>query len=255
MKRKETIKMKKTIITAIITTVAVAAITVSALAAARDTTIQAILSPGITIKYNGEPRTMKDANGDVVYPLLYNGTTYLPVRAVSEMLGLPVNWVNETRTVELGKSNQPKSLLDATDAGVKGSTSSMGKWEKVLNKDELPFSRDDYGNKTAQHTEAIKASAYYNWQTKTVFALDRKYSTLGFTAYNCSEYTAAVQITDNATKAVLWSDTLEPGTSIFVSDVNISRTTEVEFSDSLQNAPVSAGLYYDVVYICDPLVY
>ena len=248
-------KMKKIIISALITTAAIAAIAVSALAVARDTTIQAILSPGITIKYNGETRTMKDVNGDVVYPILYNGTTYLPVRAVSEMLGLPVNWVNETRTVELGKSNQPKSLLDATDTGVKGSPGSTAKWEKVLNRDELPFSLDDYGNRSARHNEAIKASTYYTWQTKTAFTLVRSYSALSFTAYNCTEYTAAMQILDNVTKAVLWSYTLEPGENIYVSDVNISRTAEIELAVSLQNAPVSAGNYYDVVYICDPLVH
>ncbi|MCD8090542.1 MAG: NPCBM/NEW2 domain-containing protein [Clostridiales bacterium] len=35
-------------------------------------------------------------------PFIYNGTTYLPVRAVAEALGKEVNWVGETSTVYLG---------------------------------------------------------------------------------------------------------------------------------------------------------
>ena len=36
-----------------------------------------------TIRYNGETQTLFDANKNRVYPITYNGTTYLPVRAVS----------------------------------------------------------------------------------------------------------------------------------------------------------------------------
>jgi len=247
--------MKKTIITAIITTLAIAALCSVALAAARDTTIQAVLSPGITIRYNGEIQAMKDANGDAVHPILYNGTTYLPVRAVSNMLDLPVNWVNETRTVELGKSNQPKSLLDVTDAGKKTTSGNTSHWQKILNRDELPSKRDDFGNRASAHNEAIKTDYIFSWQqTKTVYNLDRKYSELSFTAYNLAEYPANIQIIDNMTKAVLWSYTLEPGASIYISDVNISRTTEIELAASLPDAPVSTGHHNNAVYICDPLV-
>ena len=65
--------------------------------------ITAQLDPGITVKYNGEVQTMTDAAGNTVYPVSYNGTTYLPVRAVSNMLGVVVDWDGETQTVLLRK--------------------------------------------------------------------------------------------------------------------------------------------------------
>lgn len=59
---------------------------------------------GISVTLNGEKQELKDANGNPVYTMVHEGTTYLPVRAVCGLAGLEVNWNDETRTVELGKS-------------------------------------------------------------------------------------------------------------------------------------------------------
>ena len=64
----------------------------------------------IKISVNGEIVTPRDANGNVVEPFIYNGTTYLPVRAVSSMLGNDVFWDNSTKTVNISSSN---ALVDA----------------------------------------------------------------------------------------------------------------------------------------------
>lgn len=37
-------------------------------------------------------------------PVVINGRTYLPVRALSEAMGVPINWNEELRRVELGKA-------------------------------------------------------------------------------------------------------------------------------------------------------
>lgn len=42
-----------------------------------------------------------DVNGNVVTPILKDGTTYLPVRAIGLAFGKTVNWDNETKTVIL----------------------------------------------------------------------------------------------------------------------------------------------------------
>jgi transglutaminase-like putative cysteine protease len=44
----------------------------------------------------------KDANGAVVEPFISNGTTYLPVRAVAEVLGKEVSWDSGTNSVYIG---------------------------------------------------------------------------------------------------------------------------------------------------------
>jgi hypothetical protein len=46
----------------------------------------------------------KDVNGQTVYPVIFNGTTYLPVRAVSALMDEPVEWDAPSKTVFIGKT-------------------------------------------------------------------------------------------------------------------------------------------------------
>lgn len=61
----------------------------------------------IKVTLNGQVVSLVDANGTPVEPFAINGTTYLPVRAVSSALGLEVGWDGTTNTVILNdqKSN------------------------------------------------------------------------------------------------------------------------------------------------------
>jgi len=43
----------------------------------------------------------KDANGTVVEPFIYNGTTYMPVRGTANLAGMDVTWDGETKSVYL----------------------------------------------------------------------------------------------------------------------------------------------------------
>lgn len=95
-------KIKKSALTLALALAIVFGMMVGANAADTLKTITASLNYGITIKYNGNVQEMKDANGNRVYPISYEGTTYLPVRAVSNMLGIEVNWDGPTNTVWLG---------------------------------------------------------------------------------------------------------------------------------------------------------
>lgn len=45
----------------------------------------------------------KDSAGKQIEPFIYNGTTYLPVRAVGEAIGKKVDWDGTTQTVYLGE--------------------------------------------------------------------------------------------------------------------------------------------------------
>lgn len=55
----------------------------------------------IKITLDGEQITPTDANGVVVEPFIIDGTTYLPVRAVADAMGLSANWDANTNTVGL----------------------------------------------------------------------------------------------------------------------------------------------------------
>ena len=92
--------------------VMVCSLMVSAGAAEAQEEISAYLSYDITVTYNGEAQTMTDAAGNTVYPVSYNGTTYLPVRAVSNMLGVAVEWDGTTQTVILSDSTDGRTVAE-----------------------------------------------------------------------------------------------------------------------------------------------
>lgn len=47
---------------------------------------------GIDIKVDGSRRLWADANGNEVQPFVYNGTTFVPLRAVADVLGIAVSY-------------------------------------------------------------------------------------------------------------------------------------------------------------------
>ncbi|MCH5188390.1 MAG: hypothetical protein J1F63_08285 [Oscillospiraceae bacterium] len=75
----------------------------------------AALAEGEDIKVylDGKLIALTDANGDPVTPVVIDGTTYLPVRAISNALDLNVSWNDNTRSVYL--SSGKGSTIIATD--------------------------------------------------------------------------------------------------------------------------------------------
>lgn len=63
----------------------------------------------ISVSLDGVKLDLKDAKGNPVEPFMFDGTNYLPVRALSEALGLNVAWDGSTNTVVL---TSPKTTLD-----------------------------------------------------------------------------------------------------------------------------------------------
>lgn len=67
----------------------------------------------IKLVVDGVPITPKDTNGSNIEPFIYNGTTYLPIRAVGEAIGKQVTWDGVTKTVYLGETpNKGQYLVD-----------------------------------------------------------------------------------------------------------------------------------------------
>lgn len=46
----------------------------------------------ISVTLDGEKLDLRDAKGNAVEPFMFEGTNYLPVRALAESLGLSVSW-------------------------------------------------------------------------------------------------------------------------------------------------------------------
>lgn len=81
--------------------------------AASNTKTIEVLYNSIKIYVDGVKIDPKDPNGNTVEPFIYNGTTYLPVRAVGEAIGKTVTWDGTTQSVYLGaKAGEKQALLD-----------------------------------------------------------------------------------------------------------------------------------------------
>lgn len=76
-------------------------IAIGAYAATAVQEITAQLRPDFVIEIDGEEREFYNVNGERVYPILYDGTTYLPVRAIGEIMDKKVYWFEDEKRIEL----------------------------------------------------------------------------------------------------------------------------------------------------------
>ncbi len=72
-------------------------------ASAKDVTVQ--VRSDFTIVIDGQEQTFKTSGGKAIYPLLYDGSTYLPLRAIGQIMDKDVAWEQESKTITL-TSNQ-----------------------------------------------------------------------------------------------------------------------------------------------------
>lgn len=108
----------------------------------------------IKICVDGVQMTPKDSAGKELEPFIYNGTTYLPVRAVAEAVGKDVTWDSSTSTVYIGKSGVTKYLGQQITAYQKGLNVSEG---------TVTMGGTKYTNSVWRNTSNSRAySAYYN---------------------------------------------------------------------------------------------
>ncbi|MCL2388193.1 MAG: copper amine oxidase N-terminal domain-containing protein [Defluviitaleaceae bacterium] len=94
-------KVVKGYVAGVITTILLIAFATSAYAAARTQSISVTYN-NIRLVINGTHVIPRDAQGNVVEPFIFGGTTFLPVRAVAEALGEEVRWDGNTQTVYVG---------------------------------------------------------------------------------------------------------------------------------------------------------
>ena len=61
-----------------------------------------VIMNGIKIYWDGVEKTLTDANGNKVEPMIYQGTTYVPLRAMSNLMGKEVDWNQSEMAVYVG---------------------------------------------------------------------------------------------------------------------------------------------------------
>ena len=104
-----------------------AAGTLTTAAGAVTTSAAAQLSPNVSIVVDGTSRTFYNASGEEVHPILCDGVTYLPLRAVGELMDKNVNWDQANLTVSLSGQRTAADVRGTPDrdAGVRDVTVSL----------------------------------------------------------------------------------------------------------------------------------
>ncbi|WP_265445926.1 copper amine oxidase N-terminal domain-containing protein [Acetivibrio straminisolvens] len=63
--------------------------------------VDATANDNIKIYYNGELQAFTDTDGSKISPVIINGRTYLPLRAISELVGVDIEWDGNTQSIYL----------------------------------------------------------------------------------------------------------------------------------------------------------
>ncbi|MFB7157033.1 stalk domain-containing protein [Lysinibacillus sp. NPDC056232] len=58
---------------------------------------------GISLYVDEKLTILKDAKGNVVEPIVYDGTTYLPIRGISSVFGKDIKWDSKKSAIYIGK--------------------------------------------------------------------------------------------------------------------------------------------------------
>lgn len=205
-------------------TVAAVALAVGVAAGGVVENINAELHRGLQVIIDGEVQTFYDANGQTVYPIMYNGTTYLPLRAIGGVMGKPVAWDGETETVILGEKDAWHSVVAMPEKG----DGAYG--AKIIDVNHLTF---PYGELQEPRTYAngIRLESVNSADKEFSVKLDDAYAVMSVTLHNpqSSESAAKMEIRDKKTDIVLLSQTLEPGQFFEAQDVNLNNTDELIF--------------------------
>jgi hypothetical protein len=119
---------------------------------------------GVQININGTVIIPKDADGDAVKPFTYNGTLYLPIRALANAFGEPVQWDGTTNSVYIGTYS--KSLfVSPTGSDVTGSGSLNKPWQTIAKARD--FIRQINGNMASDIVVYLRGGTYTQMNTIT----------------------------------------------------------------------------------------
>ncbi len=121
----------------------------------------------------------KDATGNVVEPINYNGTIYLPLRAIGQAIGKSVTWDGKNNSAYIGKYNstKPSVYLDSLDYFNFQTSSEYGtNWEYWNTEKDKDSTGQNYSNGIiySMYDTIYKDN---NWQY-TEYLINQKYSKL-----------------------------------------------------------------------------
>lgn len=230
---------KKILFTTVIALALVCSFCLGAGAGASGTSqkITATIEPGIAVTVDGVPQQFLDVNGNRVYPIAYNGSTYLPLRAVcQDLAGYKVSWDQATRTAAVvTKSLDGVDLIDT----YKAYDLSRGGGQKASQVQSSGNNTKEISGFTVNHWvtcfwKYYDNNGYYNCEglpSYASFNVQGKYDTVTFKYY--SEKNATLEVVgDN--DSVLYKVDVPGGQIAQEVTVDLLKTNQLTFKFTCQ---------------------
>lgn len=111
-------KVSKRAVSLLLSAALLLSIPMAAFAATGGATMKVTYS-GITLNVNGTEVTPTDAGGNIVYPFVSKGTTYLPIRAIAVALNMDITYDDVNHVVELTSNPSVTETYQPVEATVK----------------------------------------------------------------------------------------------------------------------------------------
>jgi len=182
-------------------------------------TFTATQRPDIKVIMDGKIQDYKDANGNTVYPVIINGTTYLPLRPIANSFGKDVHWNNDTQTITLGEP-QPINLVDVAEL----KNSYVDESSKVKGEEYLTFS--NIGDIGVSYQSAVKLK-FYEWGSSAILNLNSSYNKLSCSILATAD--AQIKILNKATGVAIVDREVKANEIIELKDLDINGVEVLEF--------------------------
>lgn len=204
-----------------------------------------VVMGGIKIYWDGMEKTLTDVNGNKVEPMIYEGTTYVPLRAMANLMGKEVDWDQQNMAVIVGE----KPIAEST------AISEM--------KDKINYSHTELQLETKdKYTFSLKNDKYEvnnvllgkEGHGYTTYVLDGKYTQ--FIGKAICPYTkigsggsttlSFYSVTNNGDETLIKEYKLKQGEEVTDVDVNLTGVVNlrIRFYGSTSPAPLIYDAYF-----------
>ena len=157
--------------------------------------IKAQIRYDFVVEIDGTEREFKNVDGERVYPIIYDGSTYLPIRAIGEIMDKKVYWHEEEKRIEL--KDEKATSTTVTDADV---IITEDKTQETTPKADAAYSEEGYIGKDKAKAIALEKAGLKEADVKFVkVELDRERGTVVYDVefnQGLKEYSAEIKADD-----------------------------------------------------------
>lgn len=196
--------------------------------------------PDIKVVMDGKVQDYKDANGNTVYPVIINGTTYLPLRPIANSFGKDVNWNNDTQTITLGEP-QPVSLVDVAEL-IGYNKNYAPDASKVKGEQNLTF--PNIGDVGVKYQSGIKVDILGTSVQGSILNLDSSYAKLSCSLLSTGTDTINMKIVDLDTGIAVVDKEVKPNEIIELKDLDISGAKRLDFKVQGETNGIDGFAYF-----------